>query len=233
MRCTNCGNEIKPGTSFCNSCGMKVNNQGQAINEDAAVYRTEYPTTYETEYTPVFDTTPSYSREVVKKKTGIGSILLIISLVIAIILCVVVLCYAFYNFGATNSASETEVESSVEETEENKQDIEGETTEELNEEEVPVEEESTESNPSYFFPSDRVYITESDLYGKTKSEVAFMRNEIYARHGYIFKTEPYKTYFPQQDWYEPNPYFNENSFNTVEKANKNFLVKYEQYMGWR
>lgn len=85
----------------------------------------------------------------------------------------------------------------------------------------------------YLFPSDTVYITESDLYGKTKDEVALIRNEIYARHGYIFKNESYKAYFSAKAWYIPNENFNENMLTPIEKMNKDFIVAYEKRKGWR
>ena len=85
----------------------------------------------------------------------------------------------------------------------------------------------------YLFPSDSVYITESDLYGKNREEIALIRNEIYARHGYIFNTEKYSEYFSAKSWYRPNADFDESLFNEVEKANKDFLVEYENNRGWR
>ncbi len=90
-----------------------------------------------------------------------------------------------------------------------------------------------ESERDEFFPSDRRYITSSDLAGKTKEEVAMIRNEIYARHGYEFKTEPYKSYFGAKSWYHKNPYFSESDFNKIEKANKEYIVQYEKDRGWR
>ncbi|MCH5184788.1 MAG: zinc-ribbon domain-containing protein [Oscillospiraceae bacterium] len=89
------------------------------------------------------------------------------------------------------------------------------------------------NNPDFFFPSDTVYISERDLFYLSREDVAFIRNEIYARHGYIFQNEPYKSYFAQKAWYIPNPNFNESMFNPVERANKDFLVQYEKKMGWR
>ncbi|WP_241428102.1 YARHG domain-containing protein [Clostridium sp. DJ247] len=29
----------------------------------------------------------------------------------------------------------------------------------------------------------------------SKEELALVRNEIFARHGYVFQTDPYKSYF--------------------------------------
>ncbi len=85
----------------------------------------------------------------------------------------------------------------------------------------------------YLFPSDTKYISHEYLDNLTRDEVALIRNEIYARHGYIFSSEPYKSYFNEKDWYYPNPSFSDSDFNAIEKANKDFIVKYESEMGWR
>lgn len=85
----------------------------------------------------------------------------------------------------------------------------------------------------YIFPSDRVYLTTEMLDELSKDEIALLRNEIYARHGYIFNLEEYKTYFDRKSWYRPNEYFDESMFNAIEKANKDFIVEYEIEKGWR
>ena len=48
-----------------------------------------------------------------------------------------------------------------------------------------------------------------------------MRNEIYARHGYIFTTEPYKSYFNSKSWYTPDPSFkgDDKELNEYELEN--------------
>ena len=84
--------------------------------------------------------------------------------------------------------------------------------------------------PSYLFPSHTAYITEADLRGLTKHEVSLIRNEIYARHGYIFKQEEFKVYFNTQDWYNPNENFSTSMFNEIERANIDFIVNYEKKM---
>lgn len=91
----------------------------------------------------------------------------------------------------------------------------------------------TDDSNDYLFPSDRVYISESDLDYRGQYEISLIRNEIYARHGYVFKTEPYKSYFESKSWYYPNEYFSDGSFNDVEKANVKFITEYEKAMGWR
>lgn len=88
---------------------------------------------------------------------------------------------------------------------------------------------------SYYelYPTDSQHITYSELSALSKDEVALIRNEIYARHGYVFKTEPYKSYFNEMPWYIPNPNFNENMLTPIEKQNKDTIVQYEKEMGWR
>ncbi len=98
---------------------------------------------------------------------------------------------------------------------------------------VKIKYTAPEEEEEYLFPSDSEYITNDDLAGKTKEEVALIRNEIYARHGYVFNTEAYQEYFSQKEWYQPDPSFSEAQLNEIELANKDFLVEYEESRGWR
>ena len=85
----------------------------------------------------------------------------------------------------------------------------------------------------FLFPSDRELITEDYLMTLTKEEVALIRNEIYARHGYIFQTEPFRTYFSNKSWYVPNENFNDSLLSEIEKANADAIIAFEEKMGWR
>lgn len=74
----------------------------------------------------------------------------------------------------------------------------------------------------YLIPySDSSYIDKSDINQYNKETLALMRNEIYARHGYIFGTEPYKSYFNSKSWYSPNSSFkgDDKELNEYEVAN--------------
>lgn len=55
--------------------------------------------------------------------------------------------------------------------------------------------------------SDKNPITQEQLKGLTKDQLAMARNEILARHGYVYNSEPYKSYFNSKSWYKPNPKF--------------------------
>ena len=67
----------------------------------------------------------------------------------------------------------------------------------------------------------------SDVQGLTGWDLKVMRNEIYARHGYIFKTQEMIDYFNGQSWYYPSLRSVENKLSEVEKKNINFIKNYE------
>jgi len=46
-----------------------------------------------------------------------------------------------------------------------------------------------------------------------------MRNEILARHGYVFSKEANREYFSGQSWYDENPDFSYDMLNAVEMEN--------------
>lgn len=85
-------------------------------------------------------------------------------------------------------------------------------------------------NGDYIEPySDSTYLDKSDLYKYNKSTLALMRNEIYARHGYIFKTEPYKSYFNSKSWYTPDASFKgtDTELNEYELENVRIIKSVE------
>ncbi len=93
--------------------------------------------------------------------------------------------------------------------------------------------ESTSNNPScesqedYPFTAQRL-ITESELTSYSKEELSIMRNEIFARHGYIFKRADLKEYFSQKTWYNPQ-YTNVDKYLTaIERQNVAVIQKVEK-----
>lgn len=67
----------------------------------------------------------------------------------------------------------------------------------------------------------------TDLEGLTPWDLKVMRNEIYARHGYIFKTKDMINYFAAQVWYRPRLAQVDNLMSATEKKNIAFIKKYE------
>lgn len=72
------------------------------------------------------------------------------------------------------------------------------------------------------------YLTYSDLAGLSKWQLSVMRNEIYARHGYIFTANmDIKRHFEGKSWYYPSYYNVDGMLSKVEKANIAFIKSYE------
>jgi hypothetical protein len=60
----------------------------------------------------------------------------------------------------------------------------------------------------------------SDTIGDLFAEdLRLLRNEIYARHGRVFKDKDLQKYFDTQSWYKPNPDFKDDQLSETEVAN--------------
>lgn len=72
------------------------------------------------------------------------------------------------------------------------------------------------------------YLNEDDVRYKTKYELSIMRNEIFARHGYIFKTnKDMINYFGKLSWYNPQYDDVTKSLSDIENYNIKFIKRYE------
>jgi len=93
------------------------------------------------------------------------------------------------------------------------------------EEETPVE------TSEYLLPeSNSRYLTYEDLEDLSHEELCFARNEIYARHGWIFSVPQLAEYFAGKSWYEGTTlpaYFNSGVLNEFENANIQTISGYE------
>lgn len=78
--------------------------------------------------------------------------------------------------------------------------------------------------------SNRNYLTESYLSKYNKETLALIRNEIFARHGYAFKEEPFKTYFNSKAWYKSDYSFKGDisELNEYEIKNVNLIKELEE-----
>jgi hypothetical protein len=66
-------------------------------------------------------------------------------------------------------------------------------------------------------------LSKVDISGLSKSELDVMQNEIYARHGLIFKSKNINTYFTKQEWYKPKFHNVNNFLSEVEKENLEYI----------
>lgn len=85
----------------------------------------------------------------------------------------------------------------------------------------------TELPLTYSFTS-TTKLTDSYLRGVTKQQMRLIRNEIYARHGYIFKSADLRSYFSRFSWYKATSSDVSRSLNAIETYNIQFLKKAEQ-----
>jgi hypothetical protein len=73
--------------------------------------------------------------------------------------------------------------------------------------------------------SERI-LSESDFNGLNKWDIKIMRNEIFARHNYIFKTTDMKNYFQQQPWYQGLYNDVTKQLSPIERINVAFIKTY-------
>ena len=206
--CNECGNRTKEGQSFCTKCGKSLNNR-----VDRPAPKIEAP---------------------IRKKKSLMPFLIIPALVIFFIAAV------FIGFKLKSDSKPIIAEIPSKELEDDiVEDIIEDSMEDIEEEEVDliedkvlVDEPEDIKESLYLFPSDTTYIIEEDLDSFTKEEVALIRNEIFARHGYIFTKEPYISYFGFMPWYVPNVNFTDSGFSEIEKENVITITSYERKMGW-
>jgi YARHG domain-containing protein len=70
-------------------------------------------------------------------------------------------------------------------------------------------------------------ITEQMLRGLSLHELRLLRNEVYARHGRMFRAEWLQQYFYAQPWYTPDENFKDESLSGNNKMNVETIVKFE------
>lgn len=85
-----------------------------------------------------------------------------------------------------------------------------------------------DNNSGIYPQSSERLLTLNDLTNLNKQDLRIMRNEIFARHGYIFKTADMKQYFNQQNWYKPIYNDVTDQLSSIEKTNVEFIKSYER-----
>lgn len=71
------------------------------------------------------------------------------------------------------------------------------------------------------------YVTYDDLRYKSGSDLRIMRNYIFARHGYKFKSKDLQDFFAQYSWYVPRYSDVSSSLNKIEKSNIQTIKSWE------
>jgi hypothetical protein len=109
---------------------------------------------------------------------------------------------------------------------------------------MPVAENDTLDDEEYVFveefyrtASDEVFkinasttkLEEADLKNLRKLDLEIIRNSIFARHGYAFKTETIRSFFEASYWYVPISDNVDKELTVLEKQNIALLTRLEQY----
>ena len=69
----------------------------------------------------------------------------------------------------------------------------------------------------------------ADVENQSKEELEYMRNEIFARHGYCFAKKDLRQMFENEDWYVPNTVDIRGFLTDIEKKNIALIKRYEKY----
>ena len=86
-----------------------------------------------------------------------------------------------------------------------------------------------EDSNGYILPdSDSRKLKKSDLAGMTAQQLSYAKDEIYSRHGRVFKSSELQDYFNEKDWYEENDDFKDEDLSKKEAENTEFIDAYQK-----
>lgn len=240
MKCSNCGKELAPTAKFCNNCGTKVVAAEPVENKHQG--KTE-STGYDGG-TPVQENNHTAAGQ--KKITGIGKgsgsdkrSILIVAGIFFVAALVGLLVKGMMNPAAGGNDDYVYEQNDDTTNDEMNMDQADADMNTEGDSEFPVNDttDNTELLQGYLLPeSNKRLLTARDLEGFTAEQCRIARNEIYARHGRIFKDEALNAYFNSCDWYRPTVQpdaFQESVLNEYETANRDFIVEYERAKGYR
>lgn len=206
MFCTNCGQENKYKAKFCTNCGQSL------VKFDDTLKIEKIKEDFN------IDEEEKVSKNIYKT----------ISIVLACIIAFAVIGFGAYTAVINNIRESTEVDIS----EKPKASSEKKETKSLQKKEESFENKNTSSSDYIIENSNSVYLTKGDLKTLSKKQLSYARNEIFARHGYVFKSQEYQDYFSSKNWYVKNESYdgNQNVFNEFEKANLKLIESLEKAM---
>lgn len=72
-------------------------------------------------------------------------------------------------------------------------------------------------------------LTEKDVKNLRKLDMEIIKNAVFARHGYAFKKQTYRSFFEQTDWYIPVSNNVDNELSPMEKDNVALLNRFIKY----
>ncbi|MDT3429137.1 hypothetical protein J2Z22_004737 [Paenibacillus forsythiae] len=101
--------------------------------------------------------------------------------------------------------------------------VETQAKEEINSKDI----EAAQGRDYLFKDSGKVLLTEANLSNLDGRMLELARNEIFARHGLVFKRQDLDAFFSAKRWYQPDPKY-DGSLTEVENKNVTLIKKYEK-----
>ncbi len=83
------------------------------------------------------------------------------------------------------------------------------------------------TNGMFFYASCKK-LTDGELKNASKGQLKIMRNEIFARHGFTFKTDKMKKYFEDCEWFKATKNDVNSELSDIENANIKLISSYEK-----
>lgn len=94
---------------------------------------------------------------------------------------------------------------------------------------MAYEEYGYDINMDYILPnSSSQQLSLQEIEGLSLWELVIARNEIFARHGFVFGVPELKNYFDSKSWYQPNSSYNGNVQNAIEEYNVSLIKQVEE-----
>lgn len=85
-----------------------------------------------------------------------------------------------------------------------------------------------QSDSLFLIPHSNVSkVTSEDIKNFSLNDIKIAKNEIYARHGYVFETESLQQYFDSQSWYKRDPAY-QGELEDIEAYNVRYLENIEE-----
>lgn len=84
------------------------------------------------------------------------------------------------------------------------------------------------TNAIYEVNASNTLLEKEQVENLSRGDLTIIRNAIYARHGYSFKSRPLRVFFDAQSWYIPVHNDIKADFTALEKKNIELLLRYEK-----
>lgn len=231
--CEKCGAKVPEEAKFCTKCGapQKTGVENSSINEKND-YNNEY-TQEMCKVTPVADKRKEVEKyNISENNSNNGALKAAILGVLIGLLLLAVGFGAYYLYVKNDKAlkEQTTETKSTENTENSKNNSSANGNNiSTDKSKINTANTSSKSDEYMFSDSANAKLTDNQVSSLSKANLALARNEIFARHGYIFQTEPFKTYFSKKTWYKANAAFkgSDEEISSAEKYNVDLLLKYE------